>query len=228
MFEFKDKHLGARILEEFSAVSKTLDDVHKKSSDAKSLSSDAVDNTEVAIKKIDKLKKVVEDGATKAQLDSVLKTLNRVDFDDVVESVKSLKRSVDRIEASKVRSVGGDERISRGKRRSESENDDGVTGARRRSRSTSNDVTLLSSSSDRKKRKKSSSKKRSRSSSTSSVEIEVADDKVLASMERNVGKLLGSVDQLESRLKIPLALLSHDRHINWCFDMRCAQPRSAF
>ena len=206
LFSLKDKQLGARILEEFSAVNKTLDDVHKKSSDAKSLSSDAVDNTEVAIKKIEKLKKVVEDGPTKAQLDSVLKTLNRVDFDDVVDSVKSLKRSVDKIDASKTR-CSGDERISRGKRRSESENDDGVTGARRRSRSTSNDVIVLSSTSDRKKRKKSSSKKRSRSSSTSSVENDVADDKVLASMERNVGKLLGSVDQLESRLKMLLRLL---------------------
>jgi hypothetical protein len=189
--------LGAKILEEFTTVNKTLDDVYKKSSDAKSFSSDAVRNTEVVFKKIDKLKKLVEENPLKTQvgqmeagMDTVLRTLSKMDFDEVVENVKMLKRSVDKMETSKVRSR--DEKSSRGKRHSGSENDEN-SDARRRSRSSSNDAT----SADRKKRRK-LSKKRSRSSSTSSVENDVGDAKLLT-MDKNVAKILNTVDELESR-----------------------------
>ena len=204
----QDKELGVKILEEFSSVTKTLDDVYKKASDAKKLGGEAAQNSEVVIKKVDKIKKLVEDTSTKSQvsqmetgIDSVLKSISRIDFEEVVDSVKSLKRSIEKLEPTKIK-ARSDRHSSRGKRHSDSEGDAAET-TRRRSRSSSNDVTIVSVTSGEKrnrlKRKKSTGKKRSRSSSTSSEEGDVPDEKMLSTMEKNVTKLLGTVDDMESR-----------------------------
>lgn len=198
--------MGIKILEEFSSVTKKVDDVYKKASDAKKLSGEAAQNSEAAIKKVERIKKLVEDTSTKTQLmesgiDSVVKSLNRVDFEEVADGVKSLKRSIGKLEPSKLKGRS-DRHSSRGKRHSDSE-DDTAEGSRRRSRSSSNDVTIVSVTSAEKrirmKRNKSSGKKRSRSSSTSSVENDLPNEKVLSAMEKNVSKLLDTVDDMDTK-----------------------------
>ena len=47
--------MGIKILEEFSSVTKKVDDVYKKASDAKKLSGEAAQNSEAAIKKVERI-----------------------------------------------------------------------------------------------------------------------------------------------------------------------------
>ena len=155
--------MGAKILVEFSSVHKTLDDVYKKSSDAKSLGSEVVDSTEVVLKKVEKLKKVVEEHSLKTQVAQI---------ESGVETILKMlaNRTFDKPEVSKA---------SRSKHQSDAENDD-ANDAHLRSRSSSGDVTSVHYG-EKKKGKK--AKKRSRSTSE----------------DKNVVKLLGSVNELESR-----------------------------
>ena len=161
--------MGAKILVEFSSVHKTLDDVYKKSSDAKSLGSEVVDSTEVVLKKVEKLKKVVEEHSLKTQVAQI---------ETGVETILKMlaNRTFDKPEVSKA---------SRSKHQSDAENDD-ANDAHLRSRSSSGDVTSVHYG-EKKKGKK--AKKRSRSTSEDSDKLD----------DKNVVKLLGSVNELESR-----------------------------